>query len=188
MKNWLLFFVFISTLCFSQKKEVYSSKIQWWGYRIAKTEATSNSGVVNLKSGNLVMKGNQVVGGTFVMDMNSINATNLSGDRQMQLNDHLKSGDFFEVEKYPTASFKIISTKKNNHTNFNTLITGILTIKNKTEKISFPANISIKNGIVTLVSDKFSFDRQKFDVAFRSTAKDVVIKDDVDMLISLSAK
>jgi hypothetical protein len=48
----------------------------------------------------MVMKGNQVVGGSFVLDMTSINATDLSGEYQQKLNGHLKNGDFFEVEKF----------------------------------------------------------------------------------------
>jgi hypothetical protein len=46
----------------------------------------------------MVMKGNQLVGGSFVLDMTSINATDLTGEYQQKLNGHLKNGDFFEVE------------------------------------------------------------------------------------------
>ncbi len=188
MKRLSLALVLMSGLSFAQVKNVLTSDIQWWGYKLAKTEASSNSGKISLKSGNLTMKGNQVVGGTFVLDMNSISTTSLPGENAKKLDDHLKNGDFFETEKYPTARFKITSVKKNTNSKFNSIVTGNLTAKNKTGVVSFPANITVANGVVSLVSDKFSFDRQKYDVAYRSSMKDVVIKDDVDMQIKLTAK
>lgn len=109
----------------------------------------------------MVMKGNQLVGGTFVLDMTSINATDLTGEYQQKLNGHLKNGDFFEVEKYPTATFKITGVKKNNDKVYNSLVTGNLTVKGKTSTISFPAKITYANGTVSLASKKFSIDRQK---------------------------
>jgi polyisoprenoid-binding protein YceI len=82
-----------------------------------------------------------VVGGSFVLDMTSINATDLSGEYQQKLNGHLKNGDFFEVEKYPTATFKITGVKKNNDKVYTSLVTGNLTVKGKTNAISFPAKL-----------------------------------------------
>jgi len=82
--------------------------------------------------------------------MNSINATDLSGEYQGKLNGHLKNGDFFEVEKFPTASFKITSVKKNSDKVYNKLVTGNLTVKGKTSPVSFPAKVSYANGVVSL--------------------------------------
>jgi hypothetical protein len=58
----------------------------------------------------LFLKENALVGGTFVLDMTSINATDLQGEYQQKLNGHLKNGDFFELIN--TATFKITSVKK----------------------------------------------------------------------------
>lgn len=134
------------------------------------------------------MKGNQVVGGTFVLDMNSINSTDLTGEYQTKLNNHLKNGDFFEVEKFPTATYTITSLKKNNDKIYNYIVNGNLTVKGKTAPVSFPAKISYSKGVVSLVSQKFTFDRQKFDVAYKSAMKDVLVKDDIDMLVKVTAK
>lgn len=188
MRKLALLFVLVSATSFAQVKNVLTSNIQWWGYKLAKMEATSHTGTIDLKSGNVIMRGNQVVGGTFVLDMTSLTSTDLKGEDLQKLNGHLKSGDFFETNAYPTATFKITSIKKNNNKKFNSIITGNLTAKNKTGKISFPANINVSNGTVSIFSDKFNFDRQKYDVAFKSRSKDVVINDDIDMLINLTAK
>ncbi|AZA86382.1 YceI family protein [Chryseobacterium shandongense] len=188
MKKIFLLAVLASGLAFGQAKKVVSSDVQWWGYKIAKSESSSHYGTVKVKSGEMVMKGNQLVGGTFVLDMTSINATDLSGEYQQKLNGHLKNGDFFEVEKYPTAIFKITGIKKNNDKVYNSLVTGNLTVKGKTNTISFPAKITYANGTVSLASKKFSIDRQKFDVAYKSTMQDVLVKDDMDLQVRVTAK
>lgn len=188
MKKLLFAAVLASGLAFGQTKKVVGSDVHWWGYKVAKTESSSHDGTVNVKSGNIVMKGNNVVGGTFVLDMTSINATDLSGEYQGKLNGHLKNGDFFKVEKFPTATFKITSVKNNTDKIFNKMVTGDLTVKGKTNSITFPAKIAYSKGVVSLVSDKFAIDRQKFDVNYKSSAQDVFIKDDIDMLVKVTAK
>ncbi|CAH0231788.1 MULTISPECIES: YceI family protein [Chryseobacterium] len=188
MKKIFLLAVLAGGLAFGQSKKVVASDIHWWGYKVAKSEASSHDGTVKVKSGDMVMKGNQLVGGSFVLDMTSINATDLSGEYQQKLNGHLKNGDFFEVEKFPTASFKITGIKKNNDKIYSSLVTGNLTVKGKTNPVTFPAKISYSKGVVSLVSNKFSFDRQKFDVAYKSTMQDVFVKDDIDMQVKVTAQ
>lgn len=188
MKKLAFMALFAGALAFGQSKKVVESDVQWWGYKIAKTASSSHTGTISVKSGTVTLKKNKIVGGNFVFDMNSINATDVSGGSQMKLNKHLKDGDFFEVEKFPSASFKITSVKDNSDKTYNALIIGDLTIKGKTSSISFPAKISTDKGTVTIESDKFSFDRQKFDVTYQSSLKDVMVKDDVDMKVSVTAK
>ena len=188
MKKVALLAVLVSGLAFGQTKKVTSSDVHWCGYKIAKTEASSHDGTVNVKSGNLVLKNGAVVGGTFVLDMTSLTATDLTGEYQSKLNGHLKNGDFFEVEKFPTATYKITSVKKNTNKDYNFVVNGNLTVKGKTAPVSFPAKITSAKGLVTLESDKFSFDRQKFDVAYKSTMQDVMVKDEVDMKVKISVK
>ncbi|EJL73033.1 hypothetical protein PMI13_01741 [Chryseobacterium populi] len=188
MKKIFLLAVLAGGLAFGQSKKVVASDVHWWGYKVAKSEASSHDGTVKVKSGNMVMKGNQLAGGSFVLDMNSITSTDLTGEYQGKLNGHLKNGDFFEVEKYPTAAFKITSVKKGSDKIYNYTVTGDLTVKGKTNSISFPAKIAYSKGVVSLVSDKFSFDRQKFDVAYKSTMQDVFVKDDIDMVVKVTAK
>lgn len=188
MKKLALFAVLIGGLAFGQSKKVVAAEVNWWGYKVAKTEASSHTGTVKVKSGNLVMKGNQLVGGTFAFDMTTITSTDLSGEYQTKLNNHLKNGDFFEVDKFPSASYTITSVKKNDNKIYNYTVNGNLTVKGKTNPVSFPAKISYSKGVASLVSDKFSFDRQKFDVTYQSKMQDVLVKDDVDILVKVTAK
>ena len=185
-KKLSLSLVLVAGLAFGQSKKVVSSDVHWWGYKVVKSEASSHDGTVNVKSGAVTVKNNQLVGGTFVLDMTSINSTDLQGEYQQKLNGHLKTGDFFEVEKFPTATFKITSVKKG--ANGKSIVTGTLTAKGKTNAVSFSATITVNAGVVTFASDKFTIDRQKWDIAYKSTMQDVVVKDDMDLVVKFTAK
>ncbi len=178
--------ILVAGLAYGQSKKVVSSDVHWWGYKIAKTEASSHDGTVNVKSGSVAVKNNQLVGGSFVLDMTSINATDLQGEYQQKLNGHLKNGDFFEVDKFPTAVFKITSVKKGEAGK--SIVSGNLTAKGKTNAVSFPATVTVANGTVSLVSDKFTIDRQKWNISYKSAMQDVVVKDDIDLVVKLTAK
>ncbi len=56
-----------------------------------------------------------------------------------KLDDHLRSDDFFNVEKHPTITFKSTKIEKLNEERYN--LTGDLTISGVTKSISFPATI-----------------------------------------------
>ena len=187
MKYLSILFVFFATFAIAQNKNVTSSSIIWWGYKMAKTEASSHTGTLGLKSGKFAMKGKNIVGGSFVFDMNSLTSTDLTGDRMQKLNSHLKNGDFFETEKFPLATYVITSVQKSSNKSFPYLINGNLTLKGITKKVSFPAKISFGD-VLTLESDKFSFNRQDFNVEYQSSMKDVVINNDLDLKIKVSAK
>ncbi|MDO4763134.1 MAG: YceI family protein [Flavobacteriaceae bacterium] len=189
MKKLALLAVLASGMLTAQVRKVSQSEIQWWGYKVMKTEASSHYGTLDLKEGQIEVKNGAILGGTFVLDMKSINTTDLEGKRKESLDNHLKGEDFFAVEKYPTATYKITSVKMNpKNKPFNANIEGELTLKGKTAKVSFPANVVVNKNGVSLQSDKFSFDRQVFGVAFKATMKDVVIKDEIDLTVSLKAQ
>ena len=80
------------------------SSIAWVGKKVT----GQHNGTINFSSGTLVFKGKVLKGGEFVVDMNSINTTDLqAGKGKEKLDGHLKADDFFGVEKYPTAKLKI---------------------------------------------------------------------------------
>ena len=61
-------------------------------------------------SGTLIVDGNKLKGGTFVADVKSLVVTDVT-DKEMngKLTGHLKSDDFFSVEKHPQAKLVISS-------------------------------------------------------------------------------
>jgi polyisoprenoid-binding protein YceI len=80
-----------------------------------------------------------------------------------KLTDHLKSGDFFEVNEYPTAKFE--STKITPSGSGASQIEGNLTLHGVTKEISFPATVSV-SGAGLRLSSEFKIDRTQFGMTF----------------------
>ena len=95
--------------------------------------------------------------------------------------EHLKAEDFFAVDTFPTANFKIESTEGD-------VITGKLTIRGitGTEKVT-NVNILEENGKITALG-KLVFDRQKYNVTYESKMKDMILSNDIELTISLKGK
>lgn len=147
--------------------DTQKSSLVWTGKKIG----GEHTGNISLTSGSLQVAKNKLVGGAFEIDMNSITNIDLTdAGYNAKLVGHLKSDDFFGVEKHPKANFKItkampIAKAKAGENNYH--ITGDLTIKGKTETISFPAAVKI-NGNAAEALAKITVDRSKFDVRYGS--------------------
>lgn len=176
-------------MAFAQNKKVFSSEVRWKAYKALKSDSFSHYGTVGLKSGVLVMKNNEIAGGTFILDMKKIDAEDMNGREigKKMLEDHLRDGDFFDVKKYPYSIFKITSVRKNNDKIYNYLIGGILTIKGISKNITFPVKVLQTNNVVNVVSANFQFNRQDFGLKY-NIFEDMVIKNNVDMQVKISAK
>jgi polyisoprenoid-binding protein YceI len=147
---------------FAQKVEINTktSSVEWLGKKIG----GKHEGNIQLKSGYFEIEDGQIEAGNFVMDMATITNTDLKNDGYNQkMVGHLKSDDFFGVEKYPTANFEV--TESSNFTNGKATITGNITIKGITERISFDIVQSGKE-----YSAKIDIDRAKFDVRYNSNS------------------
>ena len=75
------------------------TKLEWLGEKVT----GKHEGAINLQSGWLNWKDNKIQSGEFVIDMTSI----MSFENLDKLVGHLKSDDFFGVEKYPTSKLVI---------------------------------------------------------------------------------
>lgn len=188
MKKLALLMVMVAGLSFAQTKKVVNSEVTWKGYKLVKSEAASHNGTVNVKSGAITLKGSKIVDGNFVLDMNTITDSDMQGEYKTKLENHLKNGDFFEVDKFPTATFKIISVVKGKNKDFPYIVNGNLTAKGITNSVSFPAKITLSKGILNLNSDQFTLDRQKWGISYKSTMQDVLLKDEIDFTVKFSAK
>ena len=147
---------------FAQKVEVNTktSSVEWQGKKIG----SKHEGNIQLKSGYFEMADGQIEAGNFVMDMTTITNTDLKNEGYNQkMVGHLKSDDFFGVENFPIANFEV--TESSNFTNGKATLTGNITIKGKTERISFDIVQSGKE-----YSAKIEIDRSKFDVRYDSNS------------------
>jgi hypothetical protein len=168
--------------------KVYESQVLWKGYK----PTGSHNGLVDLNEGVLAVKDNHLVGGKFIIDMNSIKVLDMpeTDPYNKKLLNHLKSPDFFDTTKYPTATFEITTVKPQAE---NYLIEGNLTIKDVTKNISFPAMVLNKKDAITFYSDAIKIDRTDFGIKYKSkkfvgNLKDKFIDDLFDITFKIKAK
>jgi polyisoprenoid-binding protein YceI len=178
----LALIVVLSTLSVTaQTKNINTntSSIAW----LAKKVTGQHNGTVNFKDGALVFKGKNLKGGTFTVDMTSLTSTDLTGEYLGKLNGHLKSGDFFGTEKFPTAKlvFKKIGAKsKDVYT-----VTADLTIKGITNPVTFDLAVNENTATTT-----FNVDRTKYDIRYNSKSffesiGDKAIYDEFELAVTL---
>lgn len=163
----------------AKKIDVKKSKIEWVGKKLT----SSHSGTLDFKEGNLVINGKKVVGGQFVVDMTTINTTDIQGKGKEKLDAHLKNDDFFGVEKFPTASlsFKSIGYTDNPDVY---IITADLTIKDITNPVEFELKTNSKGA-----SAKVVVDRTLYDIKYASSGMGVIadkaISDEFELNVAL---
>jgi len=166
--------ILISLLAFTGRNphtETYrvdpnQSTLEW---NAAKVTGKHN-GTIKIESGEVLNDHGQLRG-TFVIDMTTIANTDLeAGESRSKLEGHLKSPDFFDVQKFPKSTFTITSftpltaAKDGGYTHN---VKGNLTIKDKTNEISF--DVIMKNeGTKLLCNGTAVVDRSKFDVRYGS--------------------
>lgn len=169
--------------------DIETSRVNWIGYKLGGNHA----GTIKLQSGAMSIDGDKLLSGSFVIDMNAIENTDMeAGKMRDQLIGHLKSEDFFDVAKYPTAKFEITSAKKLDANNYQ--IEGNLTMKETTKNITFEAQIDKdENNVYTATTNTFVINRTDWGVNYGSKnifkdLKDAVILDDVEIKLTISAK
>lgn len=164
----------------TKKIDVAKSGIVWTGKKVT----GSHTGTINLQSGNLVFKKKLVKGGTFVVDMTTINTTDLTGKGKESLDGHLKADDFFGTDKFKTATltFTNISTKnKNNYT-----ITADLTIKGITKPVTFDLVVSGNTATATVKVDRTKYGIKYGSGSFFSDLGDKTISDEFELEVKLA--
>ena len=154
---------------------VAASTLLWKGFK----PTGSHNGTVKLTSGAMSVSNGLITAGEFVIDMSSIT----DADGSARLDGHLKSADFFDVEKYPTSKFVVTSSEVKEG---KMMVTGNLTIKDVTKSITIPATVTEADGVVTFKSETFELNRADFNVKYGSKSffdnlKDKFINDNMEM-------
>jgi polyisoprenoid-binding protein YceI len=169
-----------------------NSKIMWSGSKPTGT----HSGTISLTGGELMVNDKNLEAGKFTIDMKSITVTDLkAGDGKENLEAHLmgtvegKEGDFFNVNEFPKAMFEITSIEGGQ---YNPTVNGNLTIKGKTNPVSFNATVSYADNTMLLKSDKFTINRTQWGINYGSKSifdnlGDKFISDDMELEVELQA-
>lgn len=168
-----------------------ASTIMWEGSK----PTGKHMGTINIDNGVVNVAGD-VVTGTFLIDMTSIEVTDLkTGEGKEDLEGHLKGtakekeDHFFNVAKYPTAAFEVTGVTEKDGKK---MMQGNLTIRDQKKSIEFPVSYGVNGNQMTLTSEPFTIDRTEWGVNYGSQSVfdnlgDKFISDDVALTVNIKA-
>lgn len=171
--------------------DTQASSIHWVGTK----PGGSHHGTIGIKEGSLAINGTEVASGSFIIDMNAIVDEDLTDQKMNEmLVNHLKSADFFDVEKYPTSSFAITKVEAvADNDSITHRISGNLKMKDVDKNITFDAKITKEGDAYKAVTVPFTIDRTQWNVQYGSKSifadlKDKFIDDNIELQITIIAK
>jgi polyisoprenoid-binding protein YceI len=101
------------------------------------------------------------------------------------LTKHLQTPDFFDVGKFPKATFVSTKIEPNSAAGGTHTVTGNFDLHGVKKSISFPANIQVAPDSVS-VNAEFSINRKDFGIAYAGKADDL-IRDGVVIKLNIKA-
>ncbi len=113
------------------------------------------------------------------IDLNSVEA------KIGKLTEHLKSADFFDVAKFPKATFTSSEVKAGGEKGATHTVTGTLDLHGIKKTLTFPATIKVEADAVTVASE-FSVNRKDFGLIYPGKADDL-IRDEVMLKLAVKA-
>jgi polyisoprenoid-binding protein YceI len=167
--------------------EPESSIVHWTGTK----PGGEHIGMVTVSDGKAEFVDGKLTGGTFSIDLTSIINTDLeSPEWNKKLVDHLKSEDFFHVEKYPNATFTIKEANPLKGNKYH--IEGYLTMKDVTKLIGFNAEVTVQEDKLTAKTEKIILDRTQWKVealskSIFSNLKDNYVDDEMMIVVEMTA-
>lgn len=154
-------------------------------------------GTIAIKNGSISIENDSITGGFVDINMKSIENLDIPDAAQKQkLEQVLKSKDFFEVEKYPSARFEMTSIGKYDSTkgmskipNANFTLSGNLTLKDTTFNISFPVYINKEENNFSL-NAVFDIDRTSWGLTYQNgnNPKDWLLQKKIEITLNIKAK
>lgn len=178
----------VSSLSPGQKYTIDTkeSVITWTGSMVLASE--EHIGYVHISKGELMIEKGQLVGGTAEIAMNTIEYKD-KRNKNTPIN-HLKSPDYFDIEKFPISTIAITSVTSVNDKTLK--VTGNLVIKGVARSVTFPANMEVENGIAK-ANGKLTIDRTDWGIRYRSgkffdIVADQIVSDSIEFNIKIVAK
>jgi polyisoprenoid-binding protein YceI len=180
----LILLSFCFTLAQSITADTTQSNIRWYGEELT---GKTHFGNLSFKAAQIEVQDGVITSGNFIVDMSSLSVEDLSGGGKTKLEGHLRSDDFFSVDKNPEAKLKI--TQKAKVESGVQKLYGELSIKG----IQHPIDLTMTFGDNNSALAQLTFDRSKYNVRFRSGSffenlGDKLILDDIRLEVSLKWK
>ena len=191
-KGFIIMLAAVAVVAFSFKSiivetytaDVSKSEVTWKASKVT----GKHNGSVTLKDGGLQFTDGVLSGGSFTVDMTTLGSDDLEGEWKGKLDGHLKSEDFFGVEKFPTATFNITKVAAKG-TPGDYKVAGDITIKETTKEIKFYAHVEDEGDMKVATAD-ITLDRTDYDVRYGSGSffdglGDKTIYDDFELSVKL---
>src|SRR5688572_5350598 len=169
-----------------------ASYVRFTGHGVGK----NHPGKFRLSSGSVAVANNQITGGNFVVNIKSMDLEQEGEMFDTKLRPHLMSGDFFDADKFSTATFEITKVepyKPNDKdtslvegANFN--VSGNLKLKGTTKNITFPTRIEQDDNTLKAKAN-FDIDRREWQMNYGNdkTLGDKFISETVNIELDLKA-
>ena len=156
-------------------------------------------GTLKITEGTIAADSGKVTGGSFTVNINSlvVDSTSVTekDKKAIDLQNHLKSPDFFDAAKYPAAKFAITNISAFNPAEQKSMIDGAtnmvsgnLTIKDSTVNVTFPARILVSDNNVEIAA-KFTVDRTSWNLTYgaKGDPSDWLISKDFELTLDVKA-
>ncbi|WP_126972839.1 YceI family protein [Gynurincola endophyticus] len=157
-------------------------------------------GTLTIKDGEITVAEGNLTAGDFVIDMTTLTVDSASvseaGKKHTDLQNHLKSADFFQVDSFPTAEFQVTSVTDlapgaatNAIEGANKTVSGNLTLLGKTLNVTFPAKVAVDDTKVT-VNALFTVNRTDWNLKFGTSEADPaewMISKDIEVSFNVTA-
>ena len=158
------------------------SKVEWFASKVT----GKHNGTVGVKSGTLEFEGEKLMAGKFEIDMTTLAVTDLQGEWGAKLLGHLKSDDFFSVEKFNSATLVVKNAALLSAGVYT--VTADMTIKGITKEVVFNALVNQSGGTATA---DIKLDRTDFDIRYGSgkffpNIGDKMIHDEFNLKVNLA--
>ena len=153
-----------------------NSKIDWVGSKVT----GSHNGSFQKFTGQIDYTGNPETSRVQI----NIDATSIASD-DPKLTEHLKSPDFFDVAKFPQATFVSTAIRPGGDKGASHTVTGNLTMHGQTKAVTFPATIAATADAIT-VDSNFAINRKDFGINYAGAANNV-IRDEVVLTLKIRA-
>ena len=162
-----------------------TSVVEWLGTK----PVGQHNGTMKISTGEFSIADGNITAGNFTIDVNSLTDLDMNGEMKDKLEGHLKSADFFDVAKFPTASFVITGVEPISGDSTAThKISGNLTLKDSTKNVSFPAQVTVAETGVK-ASANFNIDRTQWGMFYGNDQSlgDKFIRPEVNIKLNINA-
>lgn len=124
-------------------------------------------GTVKLSKGSTIVRDGSVASGSITVDLTTISTTSTGkGSGESSQTTHLKSTDFFDVEKFPTAEFSLKSISAEASGSFK--VEGSLTMRGIEKPVSFRAGLRQDGQKLIMEALNIALDRTQWDLRYAS--------------------